>query len=272
MCTHVSCAPTIQRKHVTPVYYEGPPPACVYCTHPYFNARKCGPHSACYTCRNTVVLIKPFSFTLSLWTSSYSVRLGDTDLSNGFDDHSAIEMEVADFILHPNFKGPLSYFDVGLLRLPRKITFSDFVLPVCLPTTSVTHLDEYKNDLVTLTGWGQQSKADITTSKFLRRTDIKIFGQRYVWSYCCELRVDQWVFTCSYCNSTHSIGGGSQYAQQVLRTIPDLFQDDLLCAGSEVGISWDTWKLWCVGLFTQWLCNKSYLIIMRQDMLCFLNM
>ncbi len=89
-------------------------------------------------------------------------------------------MEVADFIVHPNFVEPFAYFDVGLLRLPQKVTFSDYILPVCLPNIPVTDLDENEGSLVTLTGWGLQRNVDITTSADLRRIHIGIFSQLYV--------------------------------------------------------------------------------------------
>ncbi len=92
-------------------------------------------------------------------------------------------MEVAEFIRHPNFVDPFSYFDVGLLRLPQKVTFTDFILPVCLPTIPVIDLDKNEGALVSLTGWGLQSMSDVTTSRSLKRTHIGIFSQVYVFFY-----------------------------------------------------------------------------------------
>ncbi len=120
-----------------------------------------------------------FIHLLSL-SSSFSVRLGDSDLWSDIDDHSSVEMKVADFIIHPNFVDPFSYFDVGLLKLPQKIAFSDFILPVCLPTIPVVDLDENEGRFVTLTGWGKQDRLDITAQKNLKRTKIGIFSQMCV--------------------------------------------------------------------------------------------
>ncbi len=122
-----------------------------------------------------------FMFSLSL-SSSYSVRLGDSDLRPDFDDHSSIDVEVADFIIHPEYVDPYSYFDVGLLKFSQRVTFSDFILPVCLPTVSGNDLDENAGSLVTLTGWGLQSRTDLTTDRKLRRTHIGIFSQMYVYA------------------------------------------------------------------------------------------
>ncbi len=139
-------------------------------------------------------------------------------------------MEVADFLIHPNFENPKSYFDVGLLKLSQKVTFSDFILPVCLPTIIGNDLDENADSLVTLTGWGK-SATDSSPSSELKRTDLQIFSQLYVCSYVhCVIR-DIKVSTCSYCNQTHSGSNGASHRHQIKQAIPRLFQNDLLCAG-----------------------------------------
>ena len=92
-------------------------------------------------------------------------------------------MEVSDFIIHPDYEEPFSYFDVGLLKLPQKITFTDFILPVCLPTKAGNDLDEHAGHLVTLTGWGGRSRLDLNAGGDLKRTQFGIFSQRCVHMY-----------------------------------------------------------------------------------------
>ncbi len=41
---------------------------------------------------------------------------------------------------------------------------------------------------------------------------------------------------CSYCNRTHSVRGDARLAQRIEDTLPDLFKDDVMCAGYEVEI------------------------------------
>ena len=40
----------------------------------------------------------------------------------------------------------------------------------------------------------------------------------------------------SYCNRTHSVRGDARLAQRIEDTLPDLFQDNVMCAGYEVEV------------------------------------
>ncbi len=41
---------------------------------------------------------------------------------------------------------------------------------------------------------------------------------------------------CSYCNRTHSVRGDARLAQRIEDTLPELFQDNVMCAGYEVEV------------------------------------
>jgi len=53
------------------------------------------------------------------------------------------------------------YYDVGLAVADRRIEFTDYIRPICLPFTP-DDPDELANDLTTLTGWGRDENYKLT--------------------------------------------------------------------------------------------------------------
>jgi len=49
------------------------------------------------------------------------------------------------------------YLDAGIAVLEKKIQFSDYIRPICLPLHPVDSLDFLAGDLVIFTGWGLDS-------------------------------------------------------------------------------------------------------------------
>ena len=47
-----------------------------------------------------------------------------------------MEFEAAEYFAHPNWNGALIRNDIGLIRLPQKVDFTDTIRPVCLPSYS----------------------------------------------------------------------------------------------------------------------------------------
>ncbi len=65
-------------------------------------------------------------------------------------------VKIVEYIPHPDYVKPLTYNDLALLRLERKVNLSRSVLPACLPQPSFRL--ESRIDLGT-TGWGQLGTA-----------------------------------------------------------------------------------------------------------------
>ncbi len=123
-----------------------------------------------------------------------------------------------------------AYFDVAVITIAGgPVNLHDFTLPVCLPSGPIYDVDHYRGehcliekstsndmdvsllgDLVTLTGYGQVSRNDKTVDR-LRRASLTVFSQ-------------------AYCNSTHA-GQNGVIGRNVQRSIPNLFQGNLMCAG-----------------------------------------
>ena len=97
-------------------------------------------------------------------------RLGDTDLNSASfkaalyeDTETEVVRDIARILTHPlylkRYNESLSYFDVALIFVAKRIEFTDFVLPVCLPFLPVDDGDYLADKFVTLTGWGEDPGA-----------------------------------------------------------------------------------------------------------------
>lgn len=63
--------------------------------------------------------------------------LGDHDLETDDEKQDVQIREVVRSILHPNYKPPSVYNDIGLYLLNASVQFNRFVLPVCLNTAEM---------------------------------------------------------------------------------------------------------------------------------------
>lgn len=65
---------------------------------------------------------------------------------------------------HPNFNSRTFDNDIALLRLESPTPFSNYILPVCLPSKEMAERELHKNGTVTVvTGWG---KDNVSSSHF----------------------------------------------------------------------------------------------------------
>ena len=51
---------------------------------------------------------------------------------------------------------------MGLVKADRRIEFTDYVLPICLPFRPIDDIDALENDFVNLAGWGVNPQGEIT--------------------------------------------------------------------------------------------------------------
>lgn len=94
-----------------------------------------------------------------------NVRIGeynfDTDIDcdpiNPADCLPApIDMEVTEMIAHPEYNSKIkdTHHDIALLRLERKVEFTENFKPVCLPLDPPLWTTDYSNRVFQVTGWG----------------------------------------------------------------------------------------------------------------------
>lgn len=96
------------------------------------------------------------------------VRLGDQNLVSDDDNAEPQEYQIANTIVHPNYKHSSNYYDIALIKLSREVIFTRFIRPACL----------WKNNLLNstkavATGWGQLEFAG-NRSNDLRKVALNI--------------------------------------------------------------------------------------------------
>eukprot|EP00057_Strongylocentrotus_purpuratus_P010557 XP_011665031.1 PREDICTED: enteropeptidase [Strongylocentrotus purpuratus] len=110
-----------------------------------------------------------------------------------------VNAEVADIIIHPDYDGETLDADIALLRLTEPVSFTDYVRPACLASSS-NELSDYRRCLVA--GWGAISEGG-DPSETLQKAVVNLLDQER-------------------CNSDVSYNG--------------TLTDNMICAGYERGI------------------------------------
>ncbi|XP_068624231.1 phenoloxidase-activating enzyme-like [Battus philenor] len=94
-----------------------------------------------------------------------NVRLGEHNITNpgpdcmlveggGFDcTTGAISIPIESIIVHPQFDPDTLENDIALIRLSKMATYSDFVRPICLPSSDIT-MEADEGTIVYVAGWG----------------------------------------------------------------------------------------------------------------------
>lgn len=88
----------------------------------------------------------------------FSVRLGDHNIFSESDDFISNPQtyRVNSIRPHPNFKSHGFYNDIALLKLDRPVDFTEYILPVCLPSEELSRqpLDYLVAQTPSVIGWG----------------------------------------------------------------------------------------------------------------------
>ncbi|XP_046998532.1 serine protease persephone-like [Schistocerca americana] len=96
-----------------------------------------------------------------------AVRLGTVDLTST-GDYDA-QYGISEVVLHPSYRKRQYYNDIALLRLDRRVEFSDAVFPACLNT------QDGDPPSFTAAGWGATNAAGTRMSSTLLKTTIYPF-------------------------------------------------------------------------------------------------
>ncbi|XP_049961613.1 serine protease persephone-like [Schistocerca serialis cubense] len=92
-----------------------------------------------------------------------TVRLGVNNLTATAD---GADYGISEIVLHPSYRKRRSYGDIALLRLDRRVEFSDAVFPACLNT------QDGDPPSFTAAGWGATNAAGTRLSSVLLKTTI----------------------------------------------------------------------------------------------------
>lgn len=100
------------------------------------------------------------------------VRLGELDFASDTDDAQPEDFSVRSSKEHPNYKYPVLYHDIAIIRLNRSVHLNDYKRPACLPSTG-----SIANKRLTAIGWGHTTFAGVDSTELLK-VQLKDFGSR----------------------------------------------------------------------------------------------
>ncbi|KAF5293938.1 hypothetical protein FQA39_LY13643 [Lamprigera yunnana] len=111
------------------------------------------------------------------------VRLGENDLEkredcdvNGCNVY--IDIPVSNFLSHEKFNKTSLENDVAIVKLKEKVTFTDFIQPICLPINDGIDYKPEVNKNLLVSGWGKTDSANIGGSSKLLYTTVEVWDLR----------------------------------------------------------------------------------------------
>ena len=107
-----------------------------------------------------------------------------------------------------------AYYDVAIIEMDEAVELNNFVYPICIPEIS-RNVDYRQGAGASMAGWGATEKSNGQPVITLKETKMTVYSQLY-----CDNKWD--------IKSTAFPPGASK----VLEEIPELFQSNLLCAGT----------------------------------------
>ncbi|XP_052895118.1 venom protease-like [Anopheles moucheti] len=116
------------------------------------------------------VLTAGHCLTSTNFGSATVIRLGELTLSSSTDEAFPEDYDIAERIPHPEYKQTSHYNDIALIKLSRKVVFSPYIRPVCLP---VQQTISQKRAIAT--GWGAIGFG-LEQSSALLKVTLDIFG------------------------------------------------------------------------------------------------
>ncbi|KAH0626595.1 hypothetical protein JD844_001673 [Phrynosoma platyrhinos] len=141
----------------------------------------------------------------------YTVMLGANTLENSRPHKQSIG--VINIIRNPRYAGEATSGDIALVRLAHPVRFTDYIIPICVPTANVEFPQGMK---CWVTGWGDISEGqDLPSPKKLQKLQVPIIDSQT-------------------CRKLYSIDMGQSLPRKQI-------QDDMMCAGYAEGMK-DTCK------------------------------
>ena len=143
------------------------------------------------------------------------VLLGQSVLNSDSWEVSRQVLNIERVEPHPKYNNISAYYDIGLIYTTEDITFNEAAQPVCLPTLPSQNPDHLDGNLAILAGWGQESEDGNRERTTLRRLPLAVFSNET-------------------CHQKYDLRGGSDAARKRKIFLPDMFTNQMMCAGSSV--------------------------------------
>ncbi|XP_073502346.1 transmembrane protease serine 9-like [Phyllobates terribilis] len=154
---------------------------------------------------NQWVLCAAHCFKLSKNASYFKVGLGEYQLLN--PSAHRIVSSVESIIVNPLFSGVATPGDIALIKLSSPVTYTDYILPVCVPPASMNFSDGTN---CWVTGWGRTgSNVSLPSPKTLQQVMVPLINN-------------------SACDAMYHINSGISANHQIVPS-------DQICAGFEAG-------------------------------------
>ncbi|XP_041477083.1 uncharacterized protein LOC121425150 [Lytechinus variegatus] len=111
-------------------------------------------------------------FSLSgLSIDEFEIRLGEHDIESISDNERTFRAE--QIIKHPNFNEQTYDSDIALIKLQQPVTYTDYIIPLCLPSELRAEELLKAGTRGFVTGWGNTEEAG-DYSRYLRRVRLTI--------------------------------------------------------------------------------------------------
>lgn len=107
----------------------------------------------------------------------FQVRLGDWDTRTNPDcqqyanervcNDPYVDVAIEKIIVHENYipDSRTQYHDIALLRLQRDVKFTDYIVPICLPTEPSLSSLKYTNKALEVVGFGKTERENSSPNK-----------------------------------------------------------------------------------------------------------
>ncbi|KAM4632439.1 transmembrane protease serine 9-like [Discoglossus pictus] len=137
--------------------------------------------------------------------SSYTVKLGAYQLS--YYSSNEVISTLNQIIKHPTYSGTGTMGDIALLELSTTITYTSYILPVCLPSASTTFPNGRSS---WVTGWGNvKSSISLPYPQTLQQVEMPLLERES-------------------CDQMYHIGSSLSPTEVII-------QNDMICAGNQAG-------------------------------------
>ncbi|KAJ8923479.1 hypothetical protein NQ315_010057, partial [Exocentrus adspersus] len=93
------------------------------------------------------------------------IRLGDLDLSTSSDGLEHQDYDIEKILRHPDYRYPLKYHDIALIKTIQTVEFTKFIRPACLFTNKMI-----QQPSGVATGWGKTDFAAENSDKLMKVT------------------------------------------------------------------------------------------------------
>ncbi|KAJ8020053.1 Transmembrane protease serine 6 [Holothuria leucospilota] len=105
------------------------------------------------------------------------VRIGEQNITS--TENYEVTMQIAEIIPHPNFDQSTYDSDILLLRLQQPVVYSDYIIPICLPSERRGERFLQAGTRSYVIGWGrtEHSASPSDYSDILRRANLSITDQ-----------------------------------------------------------------------------------------------